>query len=95
MAADGVKDNGISLYRTFYRHASSMHHMDIHGVIASLDEDLNAMMAPSWEHLDDALVAASSALRCVSYYDEMAQLGMQERIQSGPTEAYVGAAIRP
>ena len=68
-----------------------MHHMDISGVIASLDEDMNATMAPSWEHLDDVLVAASSVLRCVSYYDEMAQLGMQERIRSGPNEAYVAA----
>jgi hypothetical protein len=56
-----------------------------------LDEDMNAIMAPSWEHLDDALVAASSVLRFVSYYDEMAQLGMQERIRSGPNEAYVAA----
>ena len=91
MAADGLKDNGISLYKTFYRHASSMHHMDIAGVIASIDEDMNAIMAPSWEHLDDALVAASSVLRCVSYLDEMAQLGMQERIRRGPNEDYVAA----
>ncbi len=91
MAADGLKDNGISLYKTFYRHASSMHHMDIGGVIASIDEDMNAIMAPSWEHLDDALVAASSVLRCLSYFDEMAQLGMQERIRRGPNEDYVAA----
>ena len=47
MAADGVRDNGNSLYRTFYRRASSMHHMDIDGVFASMDEDMNALMAPS------------------------------------------------
>jgi ABC-type branched-subunit amino acid transport system substrate-binding protein len=91
MAADDLKDNGISLYRTFYRHASSIHHMDIGCVIASLDKDMNAIVAPFWDHLDDALVAASSALRCVSYYDEMAQLGMQDRIRSGPNDAYVAA----
>jgi hypothetical protein len=91
MEADGLLHNGISLYATFYRQASSMHHMDIGGVIASLDDEMNAIMAPSWEHLDDALVAASSVLRCVSYYDEIAQLGMQERIRSGPNEAYVAA----
>lgn len=91
MDTGGVKDNGISLYNTFYRHASSMHHMDIAGVLASVDEDMNTIMAPSWEHLDNALVAASSVLRCVSYYDEMAHLGMQERIRSGPNEAYVVA----
>jgi hypothetical protein len=91
MEADGLQHNGISLYGTFYRQSSSMHHMDISGVIASVDEDMNAIMAPSWEHLDDALVAASSVLRCVSYYDEMAQLGMRELIRSGPNEAYVAA----
>ena len=91
MEADGIVDNGVSLYKTFYRHASSMHHMDIGGVIASLDEDMNAIMAPSWEHLDDALVAARSVLSCVSYYDEMAGLGMEERIRNGPNEAYVAA----
>lgn len=94
MAAEGIKDNGISLYKTFYRHASSMHHMDIGGVIASLDEDMNAIMAPSWEHLEDALVAARSVLTCVSMYDEMAGLGMGERIRSGPNDAYV-LAVRP
>jgi hypothetical protein len=91
MEADGLKDSGISLYKTFYRQASSMHHMDIAGVIASLDQEMNAIMAPSWEHLDDALVAAASVLRCVSLYDEMAGLSMQERIRSGPNDAYVSA----
>jgi hypothetical protein len=91
MAVDGIPDNGISLYKTFYRNASSMHHMDIGGVIASVDEDMNAIMAPSWEHLEDALVAARSVLGCVSYYDEMAGLGMRERIHSGPDAAYIAA----
>ena len=91
MAADGIPDNGISLYKTIYRHASSMHHMDIGGVIASVDEDMSAIMAPSWEHLEDALVAARSVLSCVSYYDEMAGLGMKKRIRTGPNEAYVAA----
>lgn len=43
----------MSLYKTFYRHASSMRHVGIGG----------------------ALVAARAVLRCVSYVDEMAQLG--------------------
>jgi hypothetical protein len=68
-----------------------MHHLDVSGVLASIDQDMNAILAPSWEHLDDALVAASSVLRCVAYYDEMAQLGMQERLRSGPMEDYVAA----
>jgi hypothetical protein len=91
MAADGVKDCGLSLYKTFYRQASSMHHMDIPGVIASVDADMNSIMAPSWEHLEDALVAAGSVLRCVAYYDEMANLGLRERLQNGPNQAYVDA----
>jgi len=91
MAADGIKDNGVSLYKTFYRHASSIHHMDIGGVIASMDEEMNALMAPSWKYLDDALVAARSVLTCVSMYDQMANLGMAERIRSGPNEAYIAA----
>jgi hypothetical protein len=91
MVADGIKDNGISFYKTFYRHASSMHPMDIGGVIASLNEDMNAIMAPSRSISMTRLVAASSVLRCVSYDDEMAQLGPQERIRSGPNEAYLTA----
>ena len=58
-----------------------MHHMDMGGMIASLDEDMNAIMAPSWEHLEDALDAARSVLTCVSMYDEMAGLGMGDRPQ--------------
>jgi hypothetical protein len=91
MAADGVKDSGLSLYKTFYRQASSMHHMDITGVIASVDDDMNSITAPSWEHLDDALVAAGSVLRYVTYYDEMAKVGLRERLQNGPNQAYVDA----
>ena len=68
-----------------------MQHMDIGGVIASVDEDMDAIMAPSWEHLEDSLVAARSVLSCVSYYDEMAGLGMRERIRSGPNAAYIAA----
>ena len=52
---------------------------------------MNAIMGPSWEHLDDALLAAASVLRCVSLYNGMAGLGMQERIRNGPNEAYTAA----
>lgn len=81
MAAEGIKDNGLSLYRTFYRNASSMHHMHIGGVFAGMDENMNEHITPSWAHVDDALVPARSVLSCVSLYDDMAGLGMQERIQ--------------
>lgn len=76
------------LYHTFYRHASSIHHVDISGIISHLDEGLNADMAPSWSYLDDALVATGCVLRSVGYFDEMAQLGLRERLQSGPNEDY-------
>jgi hypothetical protein len=88
---DGLKDNGISLYRSFYRQASSMHHMDIDGTLASMDSDMNAIMAPSWEYIDDALVAASSVIRCASYFDEMAQLGIKDRLDNGPAKDYATA----
>jgi hypothetical protein len=79
------------LYQTFYRHASSMHHLDVAGVIAHVDDEMHAHIAPSWEHLEDALVASASMLRSVGYFDEMAQLGLKERLESGPNEDYVAA----
>ena len=88
-AAQGITDHGISLYQTFYRHASSMHHMDIGGLVASVDSDMDIVFAPSWEHLDDALVAARSVLTCVSVYNDMASLDFGERINSGPNEARI------
>jgi hypothetical protein len=39
--------------------------MDIGGVIASLDAEMNAIMAPSWEYLDDALVGGRRVFTCV------------------------------
>jgi len=91
MEADGVKANEISLYKAFYGPASSMHHLDIGGVIAHMDSDLHAHMAPSWEFLDDALVGATgSILRLVSYFDEIAKLGLDERLKA-PMVDYVAA----
>jgi hypothetical protein len=88
---EGIEHNGISLHKTFYRVASSMHHMDVCGMFASTDSELNAIMAPSWEHLDDALVAAGSVIRCVSLFFEMAGLDMEERIRRGPSAKYAAA----
>ena len=79
------------LYRTFYRHASSIHHMDVGGVISTIDSEMHAHMAPSWEHIEDALVASGSVLRIIGYFDEMANLGLKERLESGPNEEYVKA----
>lgn len=81
----------LDLYRTFYQHASSMYHMDIGGIAAHVDAQMYAHMAPSWEHLDDALVATGSFLRCVGYLDEMAQLGFKDRLEKGPNEDYADA----
>jgi len=79
------------LYRTFYRHASSIHHMDVGGVISTIDSENHAHMAPSWEHIEDALVASGSVLRTIGYFDEMANLGLRERLETGPNEEYVKA----
>ena len=81
----------LNLYRMFYRQASSIDHLDFGGVAAYSDADMLADMAPSWEYLDDALVATGCALRCVQHYDEIANLGFKERIESGPGADYVAA----
>jgi hypothetical protein len=79
------------LYRTFYRLASSMHHLDFGGIAAQSDGNMMADMAPSWACLDDALVATGCALRSINHYDEMAGFGFKERIESGPGADYVAA----
>jgi hypothetical protein len=85
------------LYRMFYGQASSMHHLDFAGIAAHSDADMLADMAPSWACLDDALVATGCALRSISHYDEIANLGFKERIESGPSADYVAAvkSLRP
>ena len=94
MEAEGREGKPVSLYKTFYRYASSMHHLDIGGIIASVDSDMYADMAPSWEHLDDALVASASILRSIGYFDEIAGLGLKERLENGPNEDYAAALKR-
>jgi hypothetical protein len=81
----------LDLYRIFYRQASSIHHLDFRGIVAHSDADMLADMAPSWECIEDALVATGCALRAVNYYDEIANLGFKERIENGPNEDYVAA----
>jgi hypothetical protein len=53
-----------------------------------------ADMAPSWSHLKDALVACGCVVRIVADFDEMANLGFKERIEIGPSAAYVKACKR-
>jgi hypothetical protein len=81
----------LDLYRTFYGQASSTHHLDFGGIAAQSDANMLADMAPSWACIDDALVATGSALRSISHYDEIANLGFKERIESGPFADYVAA----
>lgn len=81
----------LDLYRMFYGQASSMHHLDFAGIAAHSDADMLADMAPSWVCLDDALVATACALRSINHYDEIANLGFKERIESGPAADYVAA----
>jgi len=91
LEAGGQQGKQVSLYKAFYRPASSIHHLDIAGIIAQMDSEMNAHMAPSWEFLEDALVATGNVLRIVSYFDEMAGLGLESRLQSGPVVDYVAA----
>jgi hypothetical protein len=81
----------LDLYQKFYRQASSMHHGDIGGLIFQSDENMKIELAPSWNLLEDALIASGMALRCVGYFDEIAKLGFRERLESGPNEAYIAA----
>jgi hypothetical protein len=79
------------LYQSFYRHASSIHHLDIAGIIANVNSEIHAQMAPSWDYLEDALVATAIYIRCIAQFDEVANLGFAERIDSGPSAEYVNA----
>jgi len=81
----------IGLYRKFYRQASSMHHLDFAGIVAHSGADLLADMAPSWAHLEDALVATGCAYRAINLYDEIANLGFKDRLERGPGADYVAA----
>jgi len=91
LEADGLAGKSVSLYKAFYRPASSMHHLDIAGIIAHMDSEMNAHMAPCWEYLEDALVATGSLLRIASYFDELAGLGLGDRLGTGPIASYVEA----
>lgn len=81
----------LALYQTFYRDASSLHHLDIRGLVSHADEDLYADIAPSWAYLTDALVATGSFVRSVGEYDEMGNLGFKDRLQGDVNEAYAAA----
>jgi hypothetical protein len=90
--AHGGQMKDVSLYKQFYRPASSMHHGDIVGLIAQTDSELKVELAPSWSWVEDALVSGfGSLVRCVNYYDEIARLGFKERLEQGPNEEYVNA----
>jgi hypothetical protein len=92
MEAKGEKGKAISFYKAFYRPASSMHHGDIGGLIAQVDSDMNVELAPSWSWLETALTSGiGSLVRCIGYFDEIAQLGFKDRLENGPNEAYVAA----
>jgi hypothetical protein len=92
IAADGIQAAPISLHKTFYRQASSLHHLDFSGLVASTDADLNAQLAPSWEHLDDALATATaSILKLLDCFDEMTGMGLRERLENGPNADYTSA----
>ena len=82
----------LPLHKKFYRLASSMHHGDIAGLISQLDAEMNVELAPSWSWLDDVLThSLGSLIKCLNYYDEIAQLGFKQRLENGPNEDYVMA----
>ena len=91
-----AKEAGIdhlALYQTLYREASSLHHLDIGGLVSHTDKEMYAEIAPSWACIADALVATGSFVRSVGDYDEMGNLGFKDRLQGEVNEAYA-AAVR-
>jgi len=89
--ADEAGPQYLYLYGTFYRQASSMHHLGFGGLAAQSDANMLADMAPSWACLEDALVATGCAPRSINHYDQIANLGFRERIENGPGADYVAA----
>jgi hypothetical protein len=80
------------LYRAFYRPASSLIHGDIAGLMAQCDSESRMDMAPSFKSLDDALVNGHGSLvRCLSYFDEIAQLGFKGRLEAELHSDYAAA----
>ena len=71
------------LYLTFYSWASSMHHTDATGVSFQMEhEGSDVDMAPSEQWIDHALISGhSSLIRTLSYYNEVARLGMDRDIE--------------
>ncbi len=70
------------LYETFYNWASSMHHSDVAALVSSFDiKSQDTAVAPSFEWLDQALIAAHGSLvRSLSYYLEIANIGFEQEI---------------
>jgi hypothetical protein len=92
MKADGLDVKPVSLYKAFYRPASSIHHGDIGGLIAQVDSDLNVELPPSWSWLDEPLInGIGSFLRMLNYFNEIAKLSFKEHLQSGPNRDYAKA----
>ena len=85
-------DEGLlRLHLTYYPQVSSIHHGDIKGLTAQLDSEGKMDMAPSWSHLDTALISGlGSFLRCLNYFDEIARLGFRDRLETALGE-YVDA----
>lgn len=77
LRARAAKHEGLlRLHLTYYPIVSSIHHGDIQGLIAQFDTEGKMDMAPSWSHLDAALVGGlGSFLRCLKYFDEITSLG--------------------
>lgn len=72
----------LDLYLTYFNEVSSVHHGDIAGILAQCDSDGRVIMAPSDNFLYEALLSGQgSMIRCLEYFNEVAQLGLADRIQ--------------
>jgi len=73
----------VDLYLTFFFWASSMHHGDVVGLALQIDKSvLGVDVAPSERWIDTALVIGhGSLIRTLNYYNEVAQMGMDQEIQ--------------
>lgn len=81
LAARAKEVEMLDHYHTFYAWASSMHHVDIGGVVSQADGN-DADVAPSAEWIDTALITGHmSVLRTLGAFNEIASLGMESGMQ--------------
>jgi hypothetical protein len=93
-----AKEVGVfGLYRTFYDTTSSMHHMDIAGVISQMEDSKDTLVcdadvAPSMRWIDDALIAGHTAVvLSLTNYIDLTGVGrpdVKDKLQKGLEAAW-------